>query len=153
MLDVLGSPVTATNPIRGTFFGCCASAGVQSANKISATRNRFNRIGPSDRKVRGLNTATLKHLPLSLAPKSHCGEAPACVLIIFLMDDRWTTWKLRCQSCHKTFDLTLKTAERIIDYAKKEPCPRCHVKPSRTKGLAGCHQIIGFSTIDPLPKY
>src|SRR5215813_15248938 len=64
---------------------------------------------PSDRKVRGLNASTLKYLPLSLAPKSYCGEVPTCVLTIFL----WTTWTLRCQSCHKTFDITLKTTERM----------------------------------------
>ena len=31
-------------------------------------------------RLRGLNTATLKQLPLSLAPKSYCGEVPVCVV-------------------------------------------------------------------------
>jgi hypothetical protein len=74
-----------SHPILGNFGGCCASAGMESANTISTTRNRSG-IGPLIG-VWGLNTATLKHLPLSLAPKSYCGEASTCVFIIFL----WTT--------------------------------------------------------------
>jgi 4-amino-4-deoxy-L-arabinose transferase-like glycosyltransferase len=35
---------------------------------------------PLIRKVRGLKTSTLKHLPLSLAPKGHCGETSVCVV-------------------------------------------------------------------------
>src|SRR5262249_55429576 len=63
----------------GIFPACCASAGVESASTISTTSNRSG-IGPSDRKVRGLNTATANHLPLSLAGKSHCGGAPVCLV-------------------------------------------------------------------------
>ena len=33
-------------------------------------------ISPSDKKVHGLNTPTLKHLPLSQVPKGYCGEVP-----------------------------------------------------------------------------
>src|SRR5215470_13081077 len=73
-----GTPVLRM-PIRGTFFGCCPSAGVESANTISTTRNRSG-IGPSDWKVRGFKHCYSETPALSLAPKSYCGEAPVCLV-------------------------------------------------------------------------
>jgi hypothetical protein len=39
-----------SHPILGNFGGCCASAGMESANTISTTRNRSG-IGPPDRSL------------------------------------------------------------------------------------------------------
>src|SRR5215471_12775967 len=73
-------------PIRGTFFDCCASAGVESASTISTMRNRSG-IGPSDKKVRGFKHCYSETPALVSSSKELLRRGAARVLIIFL----WTT--------------------------------------------------------------
>src|SRR5262249_53884875 len=63
--------------------------------------------------------------------------------------DKWT-WTLSCQSCRETFELTLQPGERIIEYARKAPCPHCNTKPAEAKGSPTLwHHIIAFRAMTP----
>src|SRR5215470_6338182 len=139
------------NPIRGTFFVCCASAGVRSANTISTTRNRSGIASPGSKgpEIKDFYSETPA---LVSSPKELLRRGASLCVYYFPMDDRWTTWTFICQSCSETFELTLQPTERIIEYVK-EPCPHCHLKPPIIEGFELWHQIIGVCTIDPLPKH
>src|SRR5215467_5192214 len=136
-----GTPVLRM-PIRGTFFGCCASAGVESANMISTTRNRSG-IGPSDWKVRGFKHCYSETPALVSSSKELLRRGASPCVNYLPMDDRWRTWTFICQSCRETFELTLQPRERIIEYARKKPCPHCRLKPMTIEGFELWHQIIG----------
>ena len=59
------------------------------------------------------------------------------------------TWTLKCQNCGKTFELEVKPTERVIQYAKEEACPHCHLKPMGPEALGLWHHIFDFRTKNP----
>ncbi|HEY1266151.1 MAG TPA: hypothetical protein VGH16_02765 [Candidatus Binatia bacterium] len=59
-------------------------------------------------------------------------------------------WTLRCQNCQKDFQVVVKPGERLSDFARYRPCPRCGTKPddvSDHRSLGTWHHVIDFRSI------
>jgi Zn finger protein HypA/HybF involved in hydrogenase expression len=68
--------------------------------------------------------------------------------IVTGMDDGW--WTLKCQSCRKNFEIELYGSEAVIEFARDQACPHCHVIPNSLNGddaLSVWHHVVGFRAI------
>ena len=65
-------------------------------------------------------------------------------------------WTLKCQRCGAIFSIELTAGERIIDYAREHPCPKCHEKPvidgDGKEPVGQWHHVIGFRAAKDRPR-